>query len=733
MGINLSSHDRSVCLLEDEKIACAISEERLDRRKRSEIYFKQSAPRTVFEIQTLLPMRAISYCLETTQIGIDDVSLFVIGRSIISAKESTLQSLPIKDKSKIVEIPFPNHHLAHAYSTYFCSPYKESAILVIDEQGSWLNKTEYEKCSLYYAKGTNVSLLKTYKGTINDGSLGVFFDYFCALLGLSEAGRFPAAGKLMALAAYGNKNNLLSPILKYRQDGNVGFSYLDIKKLCDRVGIEYIFNKRKIDRHYETGLSYFSFKNLSSNSRLGKDFAYLAQTELEKGVLHIANHLTKIQPSKNLSYAGGVALNCIANSLIIKSSLFKNLFIQPAATDDGTAIGLAYYGLYKLYKSQKRSVLYTAYLGKEYTHDDYKNAIQSEPFNLKLLPNKNLLRNTAKLLARGKIIGWFQGRSEFGPRALGNRSILAHPGIKGIKKKLNEKIKKRETFRPFAPVIIENRTRDFFNLPIKSPFMLLNTSVKPLMKNKIPEVIHVDGSSRIQTVNLEENPLLYKLLQMFNQITNLPLLLNTSFNTEDEPIVEKPRDALRTFFKTNIDCLVLGPYLIEKDNLPKKQLKKIREIFASETVNFEKKGQSAMNKGFYQEAIDNFIKALKISCFKNESEIYANIAKCYFSLSKYKLAAKNAVKSIEINYQSTISYLIAFRSYNKLNRSRLSLNILKSGVKNNPKEGILYLELAEFYIKNKKNKEVIKLIKKLIQLEYRLPYVCKMLKNISNN
>ena len=732
MGINLSSHDRSVCLLEDERIACAISEERLDRRKRSEIFFKLSAPTTIFEVQTLLPMRSVTYCLEAVGIGIDDVDLFVVGRSIFSAKESVVQSLPIKDKSKIVEIPLPNHHLAHAYSAYFCSPYKESAILVIDEQGSWFNKTTYEKHSLYYAKGTKISLIKNFQGSKENGSLGVFYDYFCALLGLFENGRFPAAGKLMALAAYGKMNPSIEPILKYLPSGDVGFSYRDIKRLCDKVGIDYQYNKKKVDRIYETGLSYFSFLNIPYSSPLAHDLAYFAQKELEKGVLHIANHLTHIQPSQNLCYAGGVALNCVVNSRILPKTTFKDLFILPAATDDGTAIGYAYYGLYNLYKGSKRFLLETAYLGKDYNEEIYRNHLDMEPFHLKTIrPDKDFIRHAAELLAKGNIIGWYQGRSEFGPRALGNRSILAHPGIKGIKDAINLKIKKRESFRPFAPVILEEETAHYFETKHISPFMLLSFKIKSEYSQLLSEIVHFDGTSRIQTINKSQNPLLFALLKEFKKLTGLPLLLNTSFNSGDEPIVEKPRDALRTFFKTDLDCLVLGEYLIEKSLLSKQRVQKIQETLdAAEPINYLKAGHSARTRGFFQDAIIYYQQALSLSYLKDEYPIRLGLAQSNFALSHFAEAAKNAGTAINLDPHKIEPYVIAAKSYRQLSQNDLSLNTLEEGVVHNPKQGVGYVELALLYIEKKKYNKAMMLLKEAIDLKYRLDMVFELIDTI---
>lgn len=666
MGINMSSHDRSVCLLKNEKIICAVSEERLDRRKHSDGRF-YVAPVTSFEYQIILPMRSITYCLEEAGIGIDVLDLIVVGRSMVSAKECALRNLPIKDKCKIVEMPQPGHHFAHAYSVYFCSPFKKSAILVVDEQGSWTSPLSFEKHSLYYAKGTKISLLKRFEGTTKSSSLGIFYNYFCDILDLGE-GDLPASGTLMALAALGKENPSWRKILKCKRNGEVGFSYRDIQIFCEKAGVKYEIHKKGEDRRFETGQGYFTFERII-DPKLIQDLAYFAQKELERGILHLVRYLYELCPVENLCYAGGVALNCVANSMISQKGPFKNIFIQPAATDDGTAIGLAYYGLYNIHKSSKRFFLRTAFLGKYYDKKDYQAALGSRPFKLLLKPRRyhQLIRRTAYLLAQGKVMGWFQGRSEFGPRALGNRSILAHPGIRGMKNYINQKIKYRHNFRPLAPSIMQEYCKDFFEPSFHSPFMLFTAKVK---NDKIPivsEIVHADGSSRVHTVNKKENPLFYNLLLEFKKITGLPLLINTSFNCKSEPMVESPKDALTTFFKSKIDCLVLGNYLLEKEKLNSEKLRRISEAFKIESVNLNAVAETLKNKGFLREAIQSYKKELNMSYSKDEFRIYFNLGECYFKLKEYKKAIftfsrclqKNTLDSAgRLYYLLGVSYML---------------------------------------------------------------------------
>jgi carbamoyltransferase len=270
-----------------------------------------------------------------------------------------------------------------------------------------------------------------------------------------------------------------------------------------------------------------------------------------------------------LCIAGGVALNCVANGKIAREAGFENVWIQPAAGDDGIAIGCAYYGHLEVLKRPRSFVMKHAYLGAEYKKEDVHAAASKglARAGTRRTVSANICAETAKVLSEGKVVGWFQGRSEFGPRALGNRSILADPRTPEMKDILNQRVKHRQPFRPFAPIVLFERAKEIFEGEEDSPFMLIAKPVRPEWRDRIPAVVHVDGTARVQTVRQETNDVLYRLLKEFEAITGVPVLVNTSFNIKGEPIVETPEDAMQCFLSTGIDCLVLHDMLIEKNAL----------------------------------------------------------------------------------------------------------------------------------------------------------------------
>ena len=283
-----------------------------------------------------------------------------------------------------------------------------------------------------------------------------------------------------------------------------------------------------------------------------KDLAWRVQDDTEKVLLDRAIWLRETTGAKNLCIAGGVALNCVANGRLVREAGFENVWIQPAAGDDGIAIGCAYYGHLAIQKKPRAFVLRNAYFGVEYKEDDFRAATDKRLVRLETMSTAtpNIARDTAKVLAEGNVVGWFQGRSEFGPRALGNRSILADPRKPGMKDILNNRVKHRQAFRPFAPIVLAERAGEVFEGDEDSPFMLLAKHVRPEWRGRIPAIVHVDGTARVQTVRQEENEILYRLLEEFAGITGVPVLINTSFNVKGEPIVETPRDALDCFLAT---------------------------------------------------------------------------------------------------------------------------------------------------------------------------------------
>jgi carbamoyltransferase len=301
-----------------------------------------------------------------------------------------------------------------------------------------------------------------------------------------------------------------------------------------------------------------------------KDVAWRMQDDAEKVLLHRARWLRETTGAKNLCIAGGVALNCVANGRIVREAGFDNVWIQPAAGDDGIAIGCAYYGHLALQGKPRSNVITHAYFGRPYADDEIKDAVNSRLVRMvsKTQQSSDICADTAKILADGKVIGWFQGGSEYGPRALGNRSIIADPRTPEMKDILNKRVKHRQAFRPFAPIVLAERAGDVFEGGEReSPFMLVAMRVRKEWQDKIPSIVHIDGTARVQTVRKEDNPLLHRLLTEFDKLTGVPVLLNTSFNVKGEPIVERPHDAVECFLTTGIDHLILHDLIMTKSVL----------------------------------------------------------------------------------------------------------------------------------------------------------------------
>ena len=297
-----------------------------------------------------------------------------------------------------------------------------------------------------------------------------------------------------------------------------------------------------------------------------KDLAWRVQDDAEKVLLERAVWLRETTGAKNLCLAGGVALNCVANGRILREAGFENIWIQPAAGDDGIAIGCAYFGHLAILKNERRFVENHSFLGVEYNDKDVRAAAAKTGVRLQTTrrSSSDICAETAKLLSEGHTFGWFQGRSEFGPRALGNRSIIADPRDPGMKDKLNKRVKHRQAFRPFAPIVLAERVNEIFEGEEESPFMLLVQRVRPEWQARVPAIVHVDGTARLQTVRREHNERLYRLLKEFEALTGVPVLLNTSFNVKGEPIVETPEDAINCFLATGLDYLALHDVLLSK-------------------------------------------------------------------------------------------------------------------------------------------------------------------------
>jgi carbamoyltransferase len=550
MGISCS-HNGGVCLLKGDRIVAAIQEERLTRRKRHTTY-------------GALPSLAINYCLGAAGIKPKDLALVVnsvVGRATTPTEDVTLNPLLQVAKHKIPVLTVA-HHLAHAVSAFATSGFEESAVLVIDGMGSpFEDLAEDERAviknpvpdaaetiSLYAASGT--SLVPLEKHVVEKGrwllyeflrmpkfrSLGAIF----SAAAWQIFGNFHEAGKVMGLAPYGRAEFPTRDFFDV-VDGNFHFS--------DVVPARYDYFDRWPKRQTE-------YQNLAAS----------AQAALEDALLYLAEHLHDLCPSDNLCYAGGVALNSVGNERIIREREFKDVYLMAAAEDSGAAIGAAYYGLWQLTGKNTRRPLQHDSVGRPYSPEEITEAIAKVP-RLEVSQSTDVISQTVDLLCQGKIVGWFQGGSELGPRALGQRSILCDPRSPDAKALLNGRVKHRESFRPFAPVVPLEEAQDWFDLEgfkPDSPYMLRVIRFRDDKKDQVPGVVHVDGTGRVQTVTKEANGRFYELAQRFRERTGVPIFLNTSFNVMDEPIVETPEDALWCFMSTGIDACVLEDRVVTK-------------------------------------------------------------------------------------------------------------------------------------------------------------------------
>lgn len=556
LGISCFYHDSAACLVKDGQIVAAAEEERFSRIKHDNNF----------------PHQAVKYCLEKAGIKSRDLSYvafyekpFLKFERIMYSSLSTfpytlsffLKSVPAWIKEKLWMAPlvkkelnykgdvlFIDHHLSHAASSFLVSPFEKSAILTLDAVGEWTTSA--------YGFGQNSSIVL--EEEINfPHSLGMFYSAFTYHLGFEV---MEGEYKVMGLASYGKPRyiNEIKKVIKIFPDGSF---QLDLNYFAFHIG------ERMTNKNFDKLFGKPRLKDGPVTS-YHEDLACSLQAVTEEIILKICHNLYKKTKTENLCMAGGVALNCVANGRIIKETPFKNIFIQPAAGDAGGALGVAFY-IYNTLLGNKRSyIMNHAYLGPDYSEEEIENFLKRKKIKYKKFDEKELIKKTARLLKENKVIGWFCGRMEFGPRALGHRSILANASNPDMKEIINIKIKHREPFRPFAPSVLEEKSSEYFNLNCPSPFMLLVANVRPLKKKLLPAITHVDGTARVQSVNKVDNGKYYELIKEYAKLSDVPVILNTSFNVRGEPIVCSPKDAYNCFIKTDIDFLVLENYLISK-------------------------------------------------------------------------------------------------------------------------------------------------------------------------
>ena len=583
LGLKIIGHDTGAALLTD-KGTIAISQERLDRKKYSRTF----------------PEESVDYCLSTAGLkNINDVD-FVAIEQMDTTTTPLIDLLKQHDWwDKIAhKTVFVNHHDAHAASAFFCSPFDDAAVMVVDSAGQKAKlatgligvetETFYRgnKDGLHQITRNHAPVNQFTGWLLNFSGVGNFYSQATYFLGFGKH----EEGKTMGLAPYGNgrfipeipeeqflkKTDASRYIFPSRLEPHpdMGLKYLFKKTSYSRKSalarqlklLAHVFSKKGLayerPAHFpKTPEIFLKYPRASKKIKLPDDFytelAFWAQANLEKVMIDYAINLHNITKSKNLCIAGGVGLNSVANKKILDETPFENIFIQPASGDSGLALGAALWASHQIRKEPVKWRMANAYLGKDYSEKEILDALSSSDCKYEKIQNPQAA--AAKLLADEKIIGWFQGKSEYGPRALGNRSILCSPIPSGMKDKLNMQVKHRESFRPFAPACLEECASEYFELNCPSPFMLLIAKVK---KDNIPAVTHVDGTARVQTVNADQNPKFYSLIKEFQKLTGVPVVLNTSFNDSGEPIVETPEDAVRTFKSTNFDALIIGDYLL---------------------------------------------------------------------------------------------------------------------------------------------------------------------------
>ncbi|MBD3264379.1 MAG: hypothetical protein GF375_04670 [Candidatus Omnitrophica bacterium] len=557
LGLSCYYHDSAACIITNNTVTAAAEEERFNRIKKYPGF----------------PLQAVNYCIRESGISFDDIDFvgfyekpyLKFYRVILSHLRSYPFSLPnflatipewLKERldlpltleSKINyrdKVFFIKHHLSHAASSFFPSGFEEATILTADAIGEWSSLT----CG--FGKDKNIEIEKEI--TWPD-SLGLVYTAITTYLGfMAHTGE----AKVMGLAGYGK------PV------------YLDKLKKIIKINPDTSF---KVDESYfgfNKGRRMFSGKFVKTFGKPRKkgdelkqkdfDMAASLQKLTEDIIINIASGLHEKRKDRNLCLGGGLFLNCVMNHRLLRETPFENIFIQPASGDSGGALGVASYINHSVLGNTRTYIMDNAFLGPQFSKKEIKLALKINNLNFKELDWEYLYELSAKKIAEGKIVGWFQERMEYGPRALGNRSIIANPCLKNIKEILN-RTKKREQFRPFAPSVLEEKAKDYFIMDCSSPFMLLAPYVRAEKREVVPGITHVDGTSRVQTVNKAVSPKFWNLIRSFEKMTGVPLVLNTSFNLRGEPIACTPQDAIDCFKRSSMDILVMDKFMAVKED-----------------------------------------------------------------------------------------------------------------------------------------------------------------------
>ncbi len=585
LGISAFYHDSAACLVKDGEILSAVQEERFTRKKHDHNF----------------PQKAIEFCLKDAGINAEQLDLVAfydkpflkferlletyltyapVGiKSFIKAmplwiKEKLWTKEMIKDKLGYTgKIIFPEHHESHAASAFYPSPYNKAAILTMDGVGEWTS-TSYG-----IGDGNDIQLLADIKFP---HSLGLLYSALTFYTGFKvNSGEY----KVMGLAPYGEpkyKQLIYDHLIDVKDDGSF------------RMNMEYFNYCQGLTMTNKKFNKLFGGPPREPESNLTQkemDIARSLQEVTEEIVLKLGTHVYKETGLKNLCLAGGVALNCVANGRLLREGPFENIWIQPAAGDAGGALGAALIGWYKYHNKPRTTNDKTdsqkgSYLGPKFSEDEIQSFIKSKKLSAKKYSDDELIETVANMIASEKVIGWFDGKMEFGPRALGSRTIIGDARSPKMQATMNIKIKFREGFRPFAPSVIYEKVSEYFEIEKESPYMLLTADIKKerripmtddeekkwgidklnVVRSNIPAITHVDYSARLQTVHKETNPRYHKLISKFEEKTGCAVIINTSFNVRGEPIVCTPADAYKCFMRTDMDYLVLGNYILNKED-----------------------------------------------------------------------------------------------------------------------------------------------------------------------
>ena len=572
LGLNMFHADASAAILQDGKVVFGIAEERLNRVKHYAGF----------------PTLAIQACLDAVGAKIADVEHVAVGqdtdanlaekiRYAISNPAKLLNFIQlrkrkqdIRDVRKLIsqnlqcdpqalrfKVHHLEHHIAHIASAYYCSPWEKAAGFSYDGSGDFVS-TMMARC-----EGNKVEALDR---VFLPHSLGSFYTMICEFIGYNKYGD---EGKVMGLAPYG-RDTYCKQIRDLLMTSASGFE-LDLeyfKPLGSNEGMQIKADGTvALARHFSERMIELFGPPRDPDSEITQrdmDLAYAMQHCFEEVLFHLLNELHKRVPLENIAMAGGCALNSVANGKLFARTPFRHTWIQPAAGDEGLAVGAALHTYHAVLGHKRDFVMNHSYLGPEFSHSRIESSLNAAGVKYQKLDRAPLLDTISDRIAKGDVVGWFQGRMEWGPRALGNRSILAHPGWANMKDTLNARIKRREWFRPFAPSILQERQAEFFEHGHPSPFMLHVYKIKPEKREQLGAVNHVDDTGRLQSVSHEENPLYYELIQSFERKAGIPVVLNTSFN-ENEPIVCTPEEAISCFQRTKMDVLAIGSYVALKN------------------------------------------------------------------------------------------------------------------------------------------------------------------------